>query len=28
MGCRARAYSQTDDFMAEEPSCPYVRGQK
>lgn len=24
MGCRARAYGQTGDFMAEEPSCPYV----
>jgi radical SAM protein with 4Fe4S-binding SPASM domain len=24
MGCRARAYSQTGDFMSEEPSCPYV----
>lgn len=24
MGCRARAYSQTGDFMTEEPSCSYV----
>jgi len=24
MGCRARAYWQTGDYMAEEPSCPYV----
>jgi len=23
MGCRARAYSQSGDFMAEEPSCSY-----
>jgi len=24
MGCRARAYGQTGDYMNEEPSCPYV----
>lgn len=24
MGCRARAYAQTGDFMAEEPECGYV----
>jgi radical SAM protein with 4Fe4S-binding SPASM domain len=24
MGCRARAYSRTGDYMADEPSCPYV----
>jgi len=24
MGCRARAYALSGDFMTEEPSCPYV----
>jgi radical SAM protein with 4Fe4S-binding SPASM domain len=24
MGCRARAYSQTGDYMAEEPNCEFV----
>ena len=24
MGCRARAYAQTGDYLSEEPSCPYV----
>jgi len=28
LGCRARAYSQTGDFMSEEPSCPYVPCRK
>jgi radical SAM protein with 4Fe4S-binding SPASM domain len=28
LGCRARAYSQTGDFMSEEPSCPYVPRRK
>ena len=23
LGCRARAYSATDDFLAEEPFCDY-----
>jgi len=23
MGCRARAYAETGDYMAEEPDCPY-----
>ncbi|MBM3334386.1 radical SAM protein [Candidatus Sumerlaeota bacterium] len=24
MGCRARAFAMSGDFMGEEPSCPYV----
>jgi len=27
MGCRARAYAQTGDYMDEEPSCPYIPGR-
>jgi len=26
-GCRARAYSQSGDFLAEEPTCPYIPQQ-
>lgn len=26
MGCRARAYGETGDYMAEEPYCAYVPG--
>ena len=25
MGCRARAYSETGDYMAEEPNCSFVK---
>lgn len=28
MGCRARAFAKTGDFMAEEPFCIYVPGTK
>ena len=24
MGCRARAFSETGDYMAEEPNCDFV----
>jgi hypothetical protein len=24
MGCRARAYAETQSYMAEEPNCEYV----
>jgi radical SAM protein with 4Fe4S-binding SPASM domain len=24
MGCRARAYSQTQSYLAEEPNCEYI----
>ena len=24
MGCRARAFAETGDYMAEEPQCEYV----
>lgn len=24
MGCRARAYSETHDYLAEEPNCGFV----
>lgn len=24
MGCRARAYAETGDYMAEEPNCGFV----
>jgi MoaA/NifB/PqqE/SkfB family radical SAM enzyme len=26
MGCRARAYAATGDFLAEEPFCVYEPG--
>jgi MoaA/NifB/PqqE/SkfB family radical SAM enzyme len=26
-GCRARAYSMTGDFLAQEPFCSYVPRQ-
>jgi heme b synthase len=25
-GCRARAYAETGDYLAEEPDCPYIPG--
>ncbi len=27
-GCRARAYAQTENYLDQEPSCPYIPQQK